>query len=99
MFYILSLKHTKIDDAFMTLWRPDNSGYCWGLEAAGKYEKPVHDYHDNETNQPIPINDGAVFLNYGMMEGGEVGILNNRENRKILNLEFKKGSLKKNDRK
>lgn len=80
----------------MTLWRPENSGYCWGLESAGKYEKPVHDYHDNETNQPIPIENGAVFLTYGMMESGEIGIINNSENRKKLNLQYKKGVLIKN---
>jgi len=83
----------------MTLWRPDNSGYCLGLDTAGKYEKVIPDYHDTETNQPIPIDSGAVMLDYGMMEGGEIGILNNENNRNLLGLEYHRGNMKKIEQK
>ena len=36
-FIVLSLKHTHRRHKAITLWRPDDSGYCWTLERAGIY--------------------------------------------------------------
>jgi hypothetical protein len=36
-FYIVSVKHTKREDKYITLWRPDDKGYCYRTEFAGKY--------------------------------------------------------------
>lgn len=36
-YIVLSLKHTKRRDKAITLWRPDDAGYCWTLEPSGVY--------------------------------------------------------------
>ena len=35
--YIVSLKHTLRDNQYITVWRPNNCGYCWALSWAGRY--------------------------------------------------------------
>ncbi|MFZ6813592.1 hypothetical protein ACO0K3_03925 [Undibacterium sp. Rencai35W] len=37
LFYIVSVKHTSRLDKYITLWRPDDKGYCYRTEVAGKY--------------------------------------------------------------
>lgn len=53
MHYIISLTHTNKGDKFITLWRPNNAGYCYAKEMAGLYETPEQGYHDSDTNMPI----------------------------------------------
>jgi hypothetical protein len=36
-FYVVSVKHTARQDKYITLWRPNDKGYCYRTEAAGKY--------------------------------------------------------------
>ncbi|CAI8893764.1 MULTISPECIES: hypothetical protein [Pseudomonas syringae group] len=36
-YIVLSLKHTKRRDKAITLWRSNDTGYCWALEPAGVY--------------------------------------------------------------
>lgn len=36
-YIVLSLKHTFKRHKAITLWRPDDCGYCWKLESAGLY--------------------------------------------------------------
>lgn len=36
-YYIVNLSHTQRDDRYITIWRPDDKGYCWALSRAGKY--------------------------------------------------------------
>jgi hypothetical protein len=38
-FYIVSLKHSHKRHRYITFWRPDDKGYCWALEWAGRYER------------------------------------------------------------
>ena len=38
-FYVLSLKHTHRRHKAITLWRPDDKGYCWKLDSAGVYSE------------------------------------------------------------
>ncbi|MGP5106054.1 hypothetical protein [Pseudomonas helleri] len=38
---VLSLKHTHRRHKAITLWRPNDSGYCWALERAGIYEETL----------------------------------------------------------
>lgn len=51
--YIISLAHTLGHEKYITLWRPNNSGYCFSKEMAGIYPKPTYGYHDNDDNMPI----------------------------------------------
>jgi hypothetical protein len=36
-FYIVSLKHTRRDHRYITLWRPDDRGYTFRCSTAGRY--------------------------------------------------------------
>lgn len=35
--YVISVQHTQRRDRYVTIWRPDDKGYCWALSRAGKY--------------------------------------------------------------
>ena len=56
-YWILSRKHTGPKDKFVTLWRPDNKGYCYPIELAGIYDGYENGYHHDEENHPINRND------------------------------------------
>ena len=36
-YIVISLKHTHRRHKAITLWRPNDSGYCWTLGRAGQY--------------------------------------------------------------
>jgi hypothetical protein len=38
-YIVISLKHTLRRHKAITLWRPDDKGYCWLLPSAGIYDK------------------------------------------------------------
>lgn len=35
--YIVNLSHTSGEDRYITVWRPEDRGYCWALSRAGRY--------------------------------------------------------------
>lgn len=44
-YIVISLKHTFRRHKAITLWRPDDRGYCWTLSRAGRYaESQVLDH-------------------------------------------------------
>ncbi len=47
-YYIISGKHTNPNDEFITLWRPDDAGYCYAKEHAGIYDGYEKGYHDTD---------------------------------------------------
>lgn len=52
---VVALSHTKKTDEYITLWRPNNSGYTHSLSSAGKYEENQIQpgYHENANNLPV----------------------------------------------
>ncbi|MEK6419982.1 MAG: hypothetical protein V4801_10275 [Burkholderia gladioli] len=40
-FYVISVKHTLREHKYVTLWRPDDSGYCYRTARAGRYAPAV----------------------------------------------------------
>lgn len=59
-FIVISVKHTKRRHKAITLWRPDDRGYCWMLERAGRYEEPrvlehLGYYNSGCTNIAVPL--------------------------------------------
>jgi hypothetical protein len=36
-FYVISLKHTRREHRYVTLWRPDDKGYTFRASSAGRY--------------------------------------------------------------
>lgn len=62
-YYIISLKHTHKGDGYITLWRPNNAGYCLSKEFAGVYETPEVGYHNSDGNMPISVEEAdKLFL-------------------------------------
>jgi hypothetical protein len=56
-YYVVSLKHTGKKDKFITLWRPDNKGYCWPISLAGTYNGFEFGYHLSDGNKPVAVKD------------------------------------------
>lgn len=50
-YLILSKKWSRAGDVWLTFWRPDNAGYCFSLECAGRYSEAAvladPGYYDN----------------------------------------------------
>ena len=88
-FYIVSLKHTRRDNQYITVWRPDDCGYAWPLSWAGKYTEgavkamPGY-YHSGCSAIAVPcsvLDEMAVETIPGTIDGdaGPV-VMNNRAN-------------------
>jgi hypothetical protein len=47
--YVVSVRHTKRNDRYITFWRKDNAGYAWPLSWAGQYPRDEiqQDYHNS----------------------------------------------------
>lgn len=94
--YIVSVKHTNREHAYITVWRPDDKGYAWPLSWAGKYSEAdvlaQRDYYhrgDDTLAVPCMLLDAlAVPPTEGTVDNdaGPV-VLNNRTNWKCI-LEF-----------
>jgi len=94
--YVISLKHTNKTDPFLTLWRPDNKGYCQSLNSAGVYENPEKGYHDSDDS--IPVQQEILDRMGSTVEiDGELKtfVPNNRYTLSELGLKFVKGNLVK----
>ena len=65
MHYIISLYHPQHSAMFLTLWGPDNKGYCYSKEYAGIYENPEPGYHNSDDKIPISVEEAEkVFISY-----------------------------------
>ena len=57
--YVISVHHTLRSHRYVTIWRPDDKGYCWALSRAGKYpmekvlENPNY-YNSGCANVAVP---------------------------------------------
>ena len=59
-FIVLSLKHTHRRHKAITLWRANDSGYCWPLERAGVYAESLvlerlGYYNSGRSNIAVPV--------------------------------------------
>jgi hypothetical protein len=96
MYYIISLTHTQKQDEFITLWRPNNAGYCYSKQSAGLYENPEKGYHDSIDNMSLSEDNAYklwITVNY---DGPEKQMIPNCSAVwKQLNVKMIKGNLKK----
>lgn len=75
VYYVLSLKWSKRRDGLLTWWRPNNNGYCYRLEEAGRYtaeqiEAKRNYYDDGENTRAIPCaNVDAMAIRVGEYAG------------------------------
>jgi hypothetical protein len=88
-FYIVSVKHTRRDQQYITVWRPNDCGYAWPLSWAGKYDetsikaRPDY-YHNGYDSFAVPcevLDELAVPVIPGTVDNdaGPV-VMNNRDN-------------------
>lgn len=63
-FYCISAKHTHRRDLYITLWRPDDKGYCWALCNAGKYSRDRIASHPNYYSS----GNGSVAVPCGVLD-------------------------------
>ena len=94
--YIVSIKHTRRDQPYITFWRPEAKGYAWPLSWAARYSEAEvlaerNYYHRGDDTLAVPcmlVDALAVPPAHGMIDNnaGPV-VLNNRTNWKCL-LEF-----------
>ena len=97
MYYIISLKHTHKEDKHITLWRPDNSDYCYAQDQAGQYAEIIEGYHNGEGDSlPIEVEklDG-FFINSDIVSKNQVKrcIPNCKQVWDVLNLKMTKRGL------
>lgn len=55
MNFIISTKHTRLTDRFITFWRPNNCGYTQAIQSAGEYPNPEDGYHISDNAFPVSI--------------------------------------------
>lgn len=79
MYYLISLCHTQKNEEYITLWRPNNSGYCFSKEMAGIYPKTLKGYHDSETTMPITIEVAEKLFVTAEHEGKKANMIPNNQ--------------------
>lgn len=90
-YYIICLKHTNKKDAYLTLWRPNNGGYCWFKDNAGVYDGYEKGYHDSCNSIPVLKEKLDNLFTDVEYDGKKVkAVLNNPENRKKLGIRITK---------
>lgn len=57
--YVISVHHTLREHRYITIWRPEDKGYCWAVSRAGVY--PLEQimqhqgyYNDGDRNVTVP---------------------------------------------
>ena len=94
---IISLYHTMRHEKYITLWRPNNAGYCYNKEIAGIYDNPEKGYHDSDLNMPIDKEMQEKLFTIKVMVNGkwQTRIPNDKTTWKILNVKMTRDGLKK----
>lgn len=64
----MSLKWTRHNESNITWWGPNNSGYVWNLDLAGKYTEEqvrrIPDYYDNRAHTiAVPCEIADAYAN------------------------------------
>jgi hypothetical protein len=95
-YYIISLSHTHRHEPYITLWRPDNAGYCYSKERAGVYTEIEKGYHDSGSAMPIEKDKLTPFFLPLPYEGKTLNmILNSRPIWEALGLKMTENGLAK----
>jgi len=59
-YFVISVHHTQRTDKYILLWNPNDAGYCYRTEVAGRYSKEQilkspHYYNSGERNVAVPV--------------------------------------------
>lgn len=95
-FYIVSLKHTRRDSRYITVWRPEDKGYAWPLSWAGKYseadvlaQRAYYHRGDDTLAVPCSLLDAlAVPPIKGTIDGNAGPVVMNNKTNWLCILEF-----------
>jgi hypothetical protein len=79
---IMSVKHTQRRDKYITFWRPDDKGYCWALENAGRYpdthvRQHLGYYDSGCSNVAVPAEAVLFLSSAAVIEGRFVTAVRN----------------------
>ena len=92
-FYIVSVKWTRPEHAYITFWRPDEAGYAYPLSWSGKYSEadvlanlPYYNNGADTIAVPCSVVDPLGIQPAPGMVDGDAGpvIMNNKVNRDLL---------------
>lgn len=96
MYYVISLYHTMPWEKYITIWRPDNAGYCYAKDQAGTYEDFKPGYHENEGNMPISTENLNPIFQKVIYDGKEKEMIpNTKEFWDKLSVKMTKNGLKR----
>jgi len=96
MHYIVSLKHTRKDEDFITLWGPNNRGYFYTKAMVGVYDNIEKGYHDSDSSFPVKVEDAeGLFINIQHFGETISAIPNCNAALKKLGLKWNKGKLER----
>lgn len=92
-YYVVSKKHTRDSEPYITLWNPNNAGYCGIIANAGLYsEKEISEsqsYYNNDYSAiAVPVNvldEIAVLSETGYFDEDGYIIPNTKEAWAIIN--------------
>jgi len=92
-YYVLSLLHTMKREKYITLWRPNNAGYTYYMEAAGVYDEIKPGYHDSHISVPV---EKELFESLTIKAPNENQVLPlSKAVLKVLNLKFNGKGIKR----
>lgn len=92
-YYVVSIKHTMRDHLYITIWRPDDRGYCWALSRAGRYDsenimRHLDYYNSGCSNVAVPceVLDAVAVAPRPGHHDNDAGpcVENNRANWKLI---------------
>lgn len=89
-YFILSLKWTSPDDHYITFWHPNNAGYTWALERAGRYDEALiashASYYNNaDSTLAVPVDVAVTLAESATLDRHEVtAVRNTPRNMRVL---------------
>jgi hypothetical protein len=91
-YFIVSIKHTKKNDPYITLWNPSDAGYCHRVEVAGKYSysdvmERINYYNNGVSTLAVPcdvINKLTEMSEDGYLDTAGHVIINSKANWKTI---------------
>lgn len=68
-YVLVSLKHTKEHDLFVTLWGQNECGYVFSSEKAGVYKEIKDGHHDYEHTMPVEVGKVSKLFIEALWDG------------------------------
>ena len=91
IYNIVSIKHTKKSEKYITFWRPNNKGYTQIINECGFYAGYQDGYHNTEDAIPIEATTVDKIMTFEKFECvvSRYVVKNTPKNRRILGMPAK----------